>query len=124
MNRRQTTSMRVLIAAVAALLACACTEWHVIARTANGSYPQGRLSHAKVALVDGSTVKINDLRIRDDSVVGTNPASRGRAAFSGRDISRIDSQEYSRGRTLLLLSAVAGTILGIDLYTVGRAPSP
>jgi len=115
---------RVLIAAVAALLACACTEWHVIARTPNGSYPQGRLSHAKIALVDGSSVKINDLRIRDDSVVGTNPASRGRAAFAVSDISRIDSQEYSRGRTLFLLSALAGTILGIDLYTVGRTASP
>ena len=116
--------MRVLIAAVAALLACACTEWHVIARTPNGSYPQGRLSHAKIALVDGSSVKINDLRIRDDSVVGINPASRGRAAFAISDISRIDSQEYSRGRTLFLLSALAGTILGIDLYTVGRTASP
>jgi hypothetical protein len=116
--------MRVLIATVAALLACACTEWHVIARTPDGSYPQGRLSRAKIALVDGSTVKINDLRIRGDSVVGTNPASRGRAAFSVSDISHIDSQEYSRGRTLFLLSALAGTILGIDLYTVGREASP
>jgi hypothetical protein len=124
MNRSQTAPMRVLIAAVAALLACACTEWHEIARTPTGSYPQGRLSHAKIALVDGSSVKIDDLRIRDDSVVSTNPASRGRAAFAISDISRIDSQEYSRGRTLFLLSALAGTILGIDLYTVGRTASP
>jgi hypothetical protein len=112
--------MRVVIAAVAALLACACTEWHAIPRTPNGFYPQDRLSRAKIALVTGSTVKINDLRIRDDSVVGTNPASRGRAAFSVSDISRIDSQEYSRARTLFLLSAFAGTILGIDLFMVGH----
>jgi hypothetical protein len=109
-----------VIAAVAALLACACTEWHAIPRAPNGFYPQGRLSRAKIALVSGSTVKINDLRIREDSVVGTNPASRGRAAFSVSDVSRIDSQEYSRARTLLLLSAFAGTFLGIDLFMVGH----
>lgn len=124
MNQRQTAPMRVLVAAVAALLACACTEWHMIARTPDGSYPQGRLFHAKITLADASTVKVNDLRIRDDSVVGTNPASRARAAFSVSDISRIDSQEYSRGRTLFLVSALAGAILGIDLYTVGRTASP
>jgi len=96
----------------------------MIARTPDGSYPQGRLFHAKITLADASTVKVNDLRIRDDSVVGTNPASRARAAFSVSDISRIDSQEYSRGRTLFLVSALAGAILGIDLYTVGRTASP
>jgi hypothetical protein len=95
-------------------------EWHAIPRTPDGFYPQGRLSRAKIALVNGSTVKINDLRIRDDSVVGTNPSSGGRAAFFVRDISRIDSQEYSRPRTLFLLSAFAGTVFGIDLYTVGH----
>jgi hypothetical protein len=106
--------------AAAALLVCACTEWHAIPRTPDGVYPQGRLSRAKIALVNGGTVKINDLRIRDDSVVGTNPASRGTAAFSVGDVSRIDSQEYNRARTLLLLGALAGTILGVDLYTVGH----
>ncbi len=110
--------MRIVIAAVAALLACACTEWYAIPRAPNGFYPQSRLSRAKIALVNGSTVKINDLQIRDDSVVGTNTASRGRAAFSVSDISRIDSQECNRARTLFLLSAFAGTIFGIDLYMV------
>ena len=74
----------------------------------------------KIALVNGSSVKINDLRIREDSAVGTDPASRGRAAFSASDISRIESQEYSRARTLFLVSAFASTILGIDLYMVGH----
>ena len=112
--------MRVILAAVAAVLACACTEWHAIPRNPNGFYPQDRLSRAKIAMVSGSTVKINDLRIRDDSVLGTDPASRARVAFSVSDISRIDSQEYSRPRTLFLLSAFAGAILGIDLYTVSN----
>jgi hypothetical protein len=110
--------VRAVIAAVAALLLCACTQWHTIPRADNGFYPQGRVSRAKIALVNGGTVKVNDLRIRDDSVIGTNPASRGRAAFSVSDISRIDSQEYDRPRTLFLLSAVAGAFLGIDLYMV------
>lgn len=110
--------MRGAIGALAALLVCACTQWHTIPRADNGFYPQGRLSRAKIVLVNGGTAKINDLRIRDDSVVGTNPASRGRAAFSVSDISRIYSQEYDRPRTLLLLTAVAGAFLGIDLYMV------
>jgi hypothetical protein len=112
--------MRVVIAAVAALLACACTEWHAIPRAPNGFYPPGRLARAKIALVNGSRVKINVLQIRDDSVVGTDPASGGRAAFSVRDISRIDTQEYSRARTAFLVSAFASTILGVDLYMVGH----
>jgi hypothetical protein len=120
MNRRQRAPIRVVIAAVAAFLACACTEWHAIPRAPNGFYPPGRLAHAKIALVNGSSVKINDLRIREDSAVGTDPASRGRAAFSVSDISRVESQEYSRARTLFLVSAFASTILGIDLYMVGH----
>ncbi|MGZ3332355.1 MAG: hypothetical protein ACXU9O_15185 [Gemmatimonadaceae bacterium] len=110
--------MRAVTAAVAALFVCACTQWRTIPRAANGFYPQGRLSRAKIALVNGRTVKINEPQIRDDSVVGTNLASRGRAAFSVSEISRIDSQEYDRPRTLFLLSAVAGAFLGIDLYMV------
>jgi hypothetical protein len=112
--------MRVVILAVAASLACACTESHAISRAPNGSYPPDRLSRAKIVLTNGSSVKLTDLRVRVDSVIGTTSASRARAAFSVTEISGIESQEYSRTRTLFLLSAFAGTVLGIDLYTVGH----
>ena len=118
MNWTKSALIRVVAPLVVASLACACTEWHSIPRAANGSYPTDRLARAKITLVNGSSMRVNEVRVRADSVVGTDPATAGRAAFSVREISRIDSQEYSRFRTLTLVGSLVGTFLGIDLFTV------
>lgn len=112
--------MRLVTLALATFVACACTEWHAIPRAPNGSYSRDRLSSAKIALTNGTSVDAKDVRIRGDSVVGTISGSRVRAAFAVSEITGIESEEYSRTRTLFLLSAFAGTVLGIDLYTVGH----
>jgi hypothetical protein len=120
MNRSRGFGVRVVTMALAVSLGYACTERHTISRAPNGSYSPDRLARAKIVLRNGTSVKVNDVRIRDDSVIGTTAASRERAAFAVTEISGIESQEYSRTRTLFLLSAFAGTVLGIDLYTVGH----
>ena len=80
----------------------------------------GSTARAKIRLINGTSTDLSDTRIREDSVVGTDPASRATVAFSIRDVSQIESQEYSRSRTLLLGSAIAAAFLGIDLYGVAH----
>jgi len=120
MNGRQMIRVRVVAAILAVGIVSACTEWHVIPRTAGGFYPADRLPRAKIRLINGTSTDLSDTRIREDSVVGTDPASRATVAFSIRDVSQIESQEYSRSRTLLLGSAIAAAFLGIDLYGVAH----
>ena len=120
MNGRWVIRMRIVTGILAVWIVSACTEWHVIPRTAGGFYPADRLPRAKIRLINGTSTDLSDTRIREDSVVGTDPASRARVAFSIRDVSQIESEEYSRSRTLLLGSAIAAAFLGIDLYGVAH----
>ena len=120
MNGRQMIRVRVVAAILAVWIVSACTEWHAIPRTAGGFYPTDRLPRAKIRLINGTSSELSDTRIREDSVVGTDPSSRARVAFSIRDVSQIESEEYSRSRTLLFGSAIAAAFLGIDLYAIAH----
>jgi hypothetical protein len=103
---------------VALLLAFACTGWNESPRSASGSYPPDRLPRAKVTFVDGTSVELLDVRVRQDSVVGTDPASVGRAAFPIERVSRIESQEFSQARTVSFFAGLAAAFAAITLYAV------
>jgi hypothetical protein len=105
---------------MAALLAFACTEWHTSPRLAGGSYPPDRLPRAKVTLVDGRSVQLLDARVRQDSVVGTDPASLARLAFPIERISRLQSQESSQARTVSLFAGMGLAFIGVTLYVVAH----
>ena len=105
---------------VALLLAFACTEWHTSPRSAGGSYPPDRLPRAKVTFVDGTSVELLDARVRQDSVVGTHPASVARAEFPIERVSRIESQEFSQARTVSLFAGMGLAFIGVTLYVVAH----
>ena len=103
-----------------ALAVTACTQWHPIPRASTGLYASDRVPRAKLTLVNGATHELHDARIKTDSIVGTDPISGARAAFSIGEISTIASEEFSRSRTLLFASVLAATLLGIDLWVVAH----
>lgn len=105
---------------VASLLALACTEWHTSPRSAGGLYPPDRLPRARVTLVDGTSVELVDARVRQDSVVGTHPASAARAAFPIERVSRIESQEFSQSRTVSMFAGIGLAFIGVTLYAVAH----
>jgi hypothetical protein len=111
------TALRVL---AAALIVSACTEWHTSHRAANGSYPPDRIPRAKVTLVEGMSVELLDTRIREDSVIGTQPASRARMAIATKRVSQIESLEFSQSRTLGLFASLGIAFAGITLYLVAH----
>lgn len=105
---------------VASLVAFACMEWHTSPRSASGSYPPDRVPRAKVTFVDGTSVELLDARMREDSIVGTEPASAARAAFPVKWVSRIESQEFSQSRTLSLFAGLGVAFAATTLYLVAH----
>ena len=105
---------------VVSLVALACTEWHTSPRTANSSYAPDRVPRARVTLSNGTTIQIRDARIRADSVVGTDPVSVSRVAFAISQVSRIESEEFSQLRTVLLFAGLGVAFLATTLYVVAH----
>jgi hypothetical protein len=73
-----------------------------------------------VTFVDGASVELLDARVRQDSVVGTQPASVARAAFPIERVSRIESQEFSQARTVSLFAGMGLAFIGVTLYVVAH----
>jgi hypothetical protein len=71
-----------------------------------------------VTFVDGTSVELLDARVRQDSVVGTHPASLGRVAFPIERVSRIESQEFSQARTVSLFAGMGLAFIGLTFYVI------
>jgi hypothetical protein len=71
-----------------------------------------------VTFVDGTSVELLDLRVRQDSVVGTHPASVARTAFPIGRVARIESQEFSQARTVSFFAGLAAAFAAITLYAI------
>ena len=105
---------------VAALLAFACTEWNTSPRSVSGLYPPDRLPRAKVTFADGRSVELLDARVRQDSIVGTDPVSVARLAFPMERVSRVESQEFSQARTVSLFAGMGLAFIAVTLYLVAH----
>jgi hypothetical protein len=70
--------------------------------------------------VDGSSVQLLDARVRRDSIVGTETTSNARLAISTNRVTRLESMELSKGRTVFLAATLGLAFLAADLYLVAH----
>jgi hypothetical protein len=61
-----------------------------------------------------------DARVGRDSIFGTETTTNARLAVPTNRVSRLESMEFSKGRTLSLAAALALAFLAVDLYLVAH----
>lgn len=108
------TRQRRVRSAIAPLLIAAmivspgCSSWKALHGSPETQQVTPMPHHVHVLLADGRRIEMFSPRVEGDSLVGMCPASSGRnqCAFASRDVLRIESRQFSAGRTLLLVGGV------------------
>jgi hypothetical protein len=125
--RRPLARRQIVLRSVCALIVLAnttgCMTWRTVpARDGNvagdASYPR-----ARVVLRDGTTLSLDDVTVRPDSVIGFAEPERTRVAVARPQVERIETRGVSAGRTIGLIGGVLAVVALAALIAIAQALS-
>src|SRR5580765_122976 len=98
---------------VAMIATPGCSSWKAL-RSSSETQVTALPHHVHVLLADGRRIEVFSARVEGDSLVGMchalgahgDGSGRDSCAIAVRDILRIDSKQFSAGRTVLLIGGI------------------
>jgi hypothetical protein len=109
--RAHRAARRVVIALVTLTQAAACSAWRPDALPQAGSAFPDRM---RLVVADGRRIELERVHIVNDSLVGEIPGrGRPRHAVALRDVVRIETRQFSAGRTIGLAAVGAGIVAAV-----------
>jgi hypothetical protein len=120
---RQLIALRFACGLIVLLNTTGCMSWRAVparnGRVAgDASYPR-----ARVVLRDGTTLSLDDVTVRPDSVIGFSGPERTRVAVAQPQVDRIETRRVSPGRTIGLVGGVLAVLALAALIAVAQALS-
>jgi hypothetical protein len=116
----------VIALSVTCLFSSACTAWHTTALEPQRFSAASSPERVRLTLSDGRQVTARHPVIVGDSLVWADisrgsPPDTARSAVLSSSIRQVKVHRYDAPRTLFLLGAVAGVVLGVRALIIGYA---
>ncbi|HKP14648.1 MAG TPA: hypothetical protein VJT85_01220 [Gemmatimonadaceae bacterium] len=120
---RRLITLRFACGLVALLNTTGCMSWRAV--PARDAQIPGDASYrrARVVLRDGTTLSLNDVTVRPDSLIGFAGDERTRVAVAQPQVERIETRGVSAGRTIGLVGGVLAVIALAVLVAIAQALS-
>ena len=118
---RRPVTLRVACGLIVLLNTSGCMSWRAVPApdgrvAADASYPR-----ARVVLRDGTTLSLDDVTARPDSVIGFAEPERTRVAVAQPQVERIETRGVSTGRTIGLIGGVLAVVALAALIAIVQA---
>ena len=128
---RRLIALRFACGIVALLNTTGCMTWRAVPARDGRVAGDATFPRARVVLRDGTTLPLDDVTVRPDSVIGFAGEERTRVAFARPQVERIETRGVSAGRTIGLVGGVLAVLALAALVAIAQvlsdfeaAPSP
>jgi hypothetical protein len=120
---RRPIAVRLACGLIVILNAEGCMTWRAVPDSSDRVAGDATFPRARVVMHDGTTLTLNDVTIRPDSIVGVAGVERRRVAVARPKVERVETRGVSAGRTIGLVGGVLAVAALAALVAVARALS-
>jgi hypothetical protein len=120
---RRVIAIRIACGLIVILNTEGCMTWRAVPDMSDSVAGDATFPRARVVMHAGTTLTLNDVTIRPDSVIGIAGAERRRVAVARAEVERVETRGVSAGRTIGLVGGVLAVAALAALVAVARALS-